>query len=384
MRSISAVGPLVPSTDGSVCGYICVDGEQYPVRVRAGVTEACFESCPRLHAILANHASAVEQRLHRNTTPEAFLTELTELVERATARNIVDTPRATNQSGGELPSAAFYELLIAELDAAGWSSLLSVSPTLDEIELAVEDTAGRRHALRLSLPSDYPRSPPRAQVALPAPFDLRWPSGMATQLSPSLDMARGPSLLGALSQFRAALARHQQLWDILDDLDANTWVLEPKNPTRDCVTRRVAIGDHCSLQIELHVGSPSSLPELQFLGADRVIAPLRQALNENLALWQPERTVRVNLEAVLQRSFPSRQTSTADAEEYSVECAICYSYHLDGSVPESACDGCSKPFHKACLSEWLRGLPSTQQSFNRLFGECPYCGTNIACEAREA
>ena len=86
----------------------------------------------------------------------------------------------------------------------------------------------------------------------------------------------------------------------------------------------------------------------------------------------------------MQRAFPSRQSAdAADAEEYSIECCICYSYHLDGSVPEIACDGCGKPYHVSCLSEWLRGLPTTQQSFNRLFGECAYCGHNIACEAQQ-
>ena len=51
------------------------------------------------------------------------------------------------------------------------------------------------------------------------------------------------------------------------------------------------------------------------------------------------------------------------------------------SVPEIACDGCSKPFHKACLYEWLSALPSTRSSFNRLFGECPYCSRPVTVEA---
>ena len=46
-----------------------------------------------------------------------------------------------------------------------------------------------------------------------------------------------------------------------------------------------------------------------------------------------------------------------------------------------SCDACSKPFHQSCLSEWLRALPTTQQSFNRLFGECPYCSASIAVNA---
>ena len=79
--------------------------------------------------------------------------------------------------------------------------------------------------------------------------------------------------------------------------------------------------------------------------------------------------------------LPSLQACSAGAEEYSVECAVCYMYDLDGCVPEIACDGCSKPFHKACLYEWLSALPSTRQSFNRLFGECPYCSRPVTVEA---
>ena len=136
------------------------------------------------------------------------------------------------------------------------------------------------------------------------------------------------------------------------------------------------------------MASPASLPELQFLGADRVIAPLRHPLNANLAKWHPtERTVRLNLQTVLQRDLPPPPSAeqagagAADDDGYAAECAICYMYELDGAVPECACDGCSKPFHKACLGEWLRGLPTTQQSFNRLYGECPYCSRAITCDA---
>ena len=132
----------------------------------------------------------------------------------------------------------------------------------------------------------------------------------------------------------------------------------------------------------LHVDAPASLPELHFLGAERALAPLRAALNANLGRWVQSRPVRTNLEDVLETKFPPASQATAEgAEDFAVECAICYTYRLDGAVPECACDGCGKPFHRACLGEWLRGLPTTQQSFNRLFGECPYCSRAITVEA---
>lgn len=59
-----------------------------------------------------------------------------------------------------------------------------------------------------------------------------------------------------------------------------------------------------------------------------------------------------------------------------IECGICYSYKLsDTSIPDVICSNtlCSRGFHHSCLYEWLRGNPSTTQSFNVLFGKCPYC-----------
>ena len=35
----------------------------------------------------------------------------------------------------QLPTASFYELLMSELDAVGWSALLDLSPSLDELSL---------------------------------------------------------------------------------------------------------------------------------------------------------------------------------------------------------------------------------------------------------
>ena len=57
----------------------------------------------------------------------------------------------------------------------------------------------------------------------------------------------------------------------------------------------------------LHVAAPASLPALQFLGAEKSLAGYRSALNARLAQWQPGRSVRLNLEAVLYVTFPSPQ-----------------------------------------------------------------------------
>ena len=362
---------LLPEEDdasGPLSGYLNVRGQSFALRIVPARPPAKAElhACPKLRAALRGSEAAVEQRLQRGGADStAIAAELKDLLERL----LPEQPATT------LRSTTLYEAVIAELDGIGWGRLLALNEALDELSLQVQDGAGRSHTLGLSLPADYPRSPPRAAAALPAPFELQWaaaPSGGGADYS----------LAGAMAQFSAELARHQPLWDELDDLDANCWVLEPAHPTRDVSSRRLALGQHCSLSVALHVAAPASLPELAFLGAERVIGPLRRALNAKLHLWEPKRSVRLNLEAVLGVSFPTPQAASSEgADEYSSECAVCYTYRVDGKVPEVACDGCSKPFHTACLVEWLRAVPTTQTSFNRLYGECPYCQRPITVEA---
>ena len=34
-----------------------------------------------------------------------------------------------------------------------------------------------------------------------------------------------------------------EFWDALDEIDNNTWVLEPEKPTRCATVRRIALGE---------------------------------------------------------------------------------------------------------------------------------------------
>ena len=96
---------MLHSHAGSV-GYLAAGGEQFALRIRAGA----LEGGPVLHAALSGHADAIEQRLRRNENDtHALLMDIAELLDRPCR------PAA-------LPSVTFYELLVRELDAVGWSS----------------------------------------------------------------------------------------------------------------------------------------------------------------------------------------------------------------------------------------------------------------------
>ncbi|CAN0316897.1 unnamed protein product [Ascophyllum nodosum] len=208
------------------------------------------------------------------------------------------------------------------------------------------------------------------------------------------------SLKTVLEQFRATLVPYLALWNVLEDLDRHTWVLEPEKPSRSTTYRRVAVAAHCSLMLKIDPRAPSAVPEVRFLGSQAVIGPLRETFSKNLLRWDHARMLRANLEATLELKLPSPATSTK--EDYSADCGICYSYRLQppegkpfragdrgqgiagvgdtGSIPDRVCDNprCRRPYHPSCLLSWLQGLPTSRVSFDTAFGQCPYCSDSIS------
>ncbi|NXF04237.1 FANCL ligase, partial [Smithornis capensis] len=253
----------------------------------------------------------------------------------------------------------YYSCLVRDLETLGWNKVSYVDTGLTTVKLKAEDSCGRQHLITLKFNAKYPTEPPDCLVDFPIQFAVSW-------------MPQN-SLIDIYNQFLAALESLKEFWDTLDEIDGKTWVLEPENPTRSATTRRIAIGNNVSVNVEVDPHHPNMLPECYFLGADHVVAPLRTKLNNNMHLWNPEISLLQNLKDLLEIDFPSR--AVLEKSDFAQACGICYAYRLDGSAPEHVCDDprCGQPFHQACLYEWLQGLPTSRQSFNTIFGECPYC-----------
>ena len=78
-----------------------------------------------------------------------------------------------------------------------------------------------------------------------------------------------------------------------------------------------------------------------------------------LSQWDPRVLPRENLEKILQQTLPSRQIVQQD--DFAVECAICYTYRLDGAIPDIVCDNrrCESPFFLPCFLRCTEILPVT-------------------------
>uniref|UniRef100_A0A8C8G306 E3 ubiquitin-protein ligase FANCL n=1 Tax=Oncorhynchus tshawytscha TaxID=74940 RepID=A0A8C8G306_ONCTS len=262
-----------------------------------------------------------------------------------------------------IPPPQYYSQLIIEMEDLGWDKLVSIDTEFRTLRLRAEDSSGRQHIVTVKLKPKHPVEAPWCSADLPVPLAMTW--------TPQ-------SSLGHVhTQFLLLLESLAEFWAVLDEIDEKTWVLEPEKPSRADTMRRIAIANNVSIKVEVDTQHPKMLPECCLLGAEHVVTPLRNKLNANMHLWNPDCSILQNLRDVLEIEFPS--PATHEKSSFSAECGICYAYRLESAIPDQVCNDprCGQPFHQACLYEWLRGLPSSRQSFNIVFGECPYCSKPI-------
>uniref|UniRef100_A0A673IZA8 FA complementation group L n=1 Tax=Sinocyclocheilus rhinocerous TaxID=307959 RepID=A0A673IZA8_9TELE len=245
--------------------------------------------------------------------------------------------------------------------------LLFIDAEFRTLKLKAEDSAGRQHAITVKLKSKYPTEAPDFSADLPVPLVITWTSQS--------------TLANVHSQFLLNVEALSEFWSVLDEIDEQTWVLEPEKPTKADSMRRIAIGNNVSIKVQIDPRHPKMLPECCLLGAEhgRHFSYLQISLfiSTPLLLRFPAcESVLQNMKDVLEIEFPS--PTTHEKSSFSVECGICYSYRLQSAIPDQVCNDprCGQPFHQVCLYE-VRFLMWYRQSFNIVFGECPYCSKVI-------
>lgn len=365
MRSICPL--LVPlDTDGLLYdGFIVVYGDEYRLKVvlpsNGQLAKARLEGDLKLRNVLNKVSDVVQLRLNESSSLPEFLQELQAILENQLKKTVPDLSVAKPPK--------YYALLIEELNSTGWHRLVHVDALLGEVHVKFVDKGNREHILKLEFPDEYPEKPPKANADLPIPFEINWTK------------QQGQTLFGILNQYDQCLEQYQLLWSILEDVDGQLWVLDPEQPRRSDVTRRVALGNCSSLIFTVDPLNPKARPTWQLLGSDKVIDPLQETLNCNFERdWDVNLGLVENWRNLLRIEMPSRLTSKL--EDIQVDCAICYSYKLADNIPEVSCaeKRCKQVFHAVCLYEWLKSCSTSRQTYNIIFGECPQCAQAITCK----
>uniref|UniRef100_A0A0E0P0Q7 RING-type domain-containing protein n=2 Tax=Oryza TaxID=4527 RepID=A0A0E0P0Q7_ORYRU len=243
--------------------------------------------------------------------------------------------------------AAFYSAVFAQIEEVGWERLVSGKGDggVSCLVFRILDDQGRNHLLEITLPMNYPSSPPCLYI----PPDLRCfflmfhvMSGMDVPYLPELQWSKGSRLKDVVCQFQEHLKILQDYWSIMDDIDKVLWVVDPTKPTFAMSHRRIAL----------------------------------------------DKKFHENLSTVLDFALPPPPSVNIEDDEQ-VDCGICYAKHLpiddelgthSGGTTDYTCENpsCSRAFHSVCLRDWLRAITTTRQSFDVLFGNCPYCSDPVA------
>lgn len=349
-------------------------------------------------------------RLKESPNVASFLVELRNLLAQATAAASFS---ATDTGSLSLRNASFYQSLKQDLGSLDSENIHKLADDLSSVTLQYTDQAERTHLLSISLPPTFPATLPKI---------------ISADLPVALTLHRNPTtgqitLQDIMYQFKDKIESFQRFWDALDDLDQTAWIIEPSAPARSCTYRRVALEKHVTLTITLDPLDLDSIPELHFMGSDRAVQPILNSVRTNRLHWRAAGMLRENLSALLGAPLPEKDSGSGGedggivAEDVGAECAICYNYRRPveggdgggsggceddqlmaearniedvvadqnlGDIPEINCDNaaCGKPFHRLCLREWLAADATTRQSFDTLFGACPYCSSPIAVKTR--
>ncbi|XP_066991177.2 E3 ubiquitin-protein ligase FANCL isoform X3 [Anabrus simplex] len=201
----------------------------------------------------------------------------------------------------------------------------------------------------------------------------------------SLQNLLNNSVVGIFRSFVHEISSLQNIWKLLDNVDEECWVLDPDKPTRKDMTRRIVIGQNLSLQLTFDSNDAMARPSMKLFGPELGVQPFRESLAANVEEWQDTCSLVENLKCVLSvATFPVRPDSLSQKKDqlvYEGECVICYSVQLEGELPSEVCKNvrCGSPFHASCLLEWLQCVPGNIQSFSRIHGTCPSCGSAISC-----
>uniref|UniRef100_UPI003590102B E3 ubiquitin-protein ligase FANCL-like isoform X1 n=1 Tax=Myxine glutinosa TaxID=7769 RepID=UPI003590102B len=327
--------PLLLPQDGSrTCydGFITIKERDVRIRVEIPLDRQLKNAriyCDwMLQQSVQDYQKLIKQRLQQSDNLTDFLVEF---------KRILNSSVRTNEELSSPPPPSYYTQLIRDIVDLGWDKISFVDEEFKNINLRLHDACGREHVFALKIKPQYPKEPPECRADLPVPFHLTWP--------------QEGSLESVLTQASDAMDALTAFWDEMDEIDQNTWVLEPERPTRGDTIRRLALGNNASLHMEVDPRHPRMFPECRLLGPEHVVTPLKKKLNAKMYHWDPQLSILRNLQSILGIEFPSAISHSKS--DFSLECGICYMYRLDSSLPDQVCDDprCGQPYHQTCLYE---------------------------------
>ena len=347
MVTITSQPQLVPLTKTSLTGFIKLsDNSEYFISVDYNCQPPVATFDDDLQLEFDKYPSKLAKIVENSATLESFVANLVTFLE-----DILVSPTDSKH----------LLTLIKQVANLPSDCVKSIDQDFKQVILRHTDESNREHHVAIQLDSKTPT--------------------LTCDLPQELIMSDTWSCQEVLKTFREVISQYQGLWDALDDIDSNCWVIEPEPYTRGAVHRRIVLKGDVSLIVTLDPSQPTTLPRCRFLGSAKSIQPFQNLLDEKADEWDPALGIVENLATILDLELPSKPTEEDSA--ISIECGVCYCYEMMDQIPEVSCNNetCKQLYHVDCLVEWFRGLPDVRHSFGTVFGECPYCSKPMHIQA---
>ncbi|XP_019698778.1 E3 ubiquitin-protein ligase FANCL isoform X2 [Harpegnathos saltator] len=191
----------------------------------------------------------------------------------------------------------------------------------------------------------------------------------------------------AITKFKWQVELLEKAWEQLKEIDENCCVIDPLEPNKSHMHRRIYLSQFISMTITISPLKPTALPEIKLFGSDSEVKKQTDYIS-NILDWDPDCSILENLKMLLNiYEFPKQQKDTETIEDKNAiignrECGICTSEKSeDDELPDKICNNtqCKIHYHSACLSKWLQKNAGNQVVFGYIYGICPYCKEKISC-----
>lgn len=196
---------------------------------------------------------------------------------------------------------------------------------------------------------------------------------------------KSSNLKVVFNQFVDVIETLQPFFSLMEDFDKNCNILDPVPQKKRYNYRRIWLGDTLSLIITIDPFSLGKMPNIIFLGPERMVEFYRSTMNQNLENWDPTNGIYIEiLKLIGLDTFPKKSDDAEGKNDDLLleagDCSICFLLKLNDKLPEIVCRNkfCDNCYHTECLYEWLISVNS-RRFFTEVVGACPNCEKNISC-----
>ncbi|KYR02222.1 hypothetical protein DLAC_01042 [Tieghemostelium lacteum] len=393
-------------------GYIQFQNNQYPVEIKLksnGLVgdssniifdDLDIKTTDEFSQILQPYLLTIKNRAVQCKDLNQFFYELKDVIEKIP---VDSRQQQQQQQQQKLPNAdskkqlpiQVYTMILKELEDIGWKRIVKINDSLNEFQLLFSHDK-REFIVNFNITDQYPQQSVITNHPLISLYsdstrnniistsnidDNSTINNMRLHLNDLYKSCK--TIRQSMNFIEKLLEYYHDFFKVMDEIDDNSWVLDPEHPSCWISERRLNLGNNTSLYFNVNPDDPFILPrDCRFLGPSTLIEPYKKNLTKNWQEWKPNLSLLDNFRNILSVEFSKKPTlGSIDDQQTMVECGICYSLRdaLTNNLPSMTCENiqCKKPFHQDCIYEWFKSLPSVQQTFGVISGPCPYCTTKI-------